>query len=452
MASRALNLLREHVGVDAGPDLVVAVSEMPLGQLGELAELILTGPAGSSPKPPSVTEVWPVTTLRGSTFASGGVYRDAAGPAGLNLNASLNPRFAGTGKFSAGVLRALLYCHGLVIEDPIIVAADMYTGTKAELRAVARLAVVSAVTSIVEIAPLLDSDVVRTFFSSGQELRNVQDLRAAIGGKLSEAGAAFSVADAWEAFEAGYIDGLSPPLQELWRRVRSGDRNPPLELVEQGVAAGDVDIVETFITVLKDLRPKAVIDNAVETIATSVLAVEGLGGFYDLLCPSPLFAKLLFLGAPDPSHELRLHELGRVAVPGIDRLDVLDAVRIRQASDALADWRDELSQALETAHRLRAHHASADEIQAAVRDHVAHARAELQREAKKSKLLNGLNPISFLAGALGGTIAGSTGGTAGMTAGAVGGTIGPLVQAILNSRKTPGYLERHYLVFEPITV
>jgi hypothetical protein len=146
----------------------------------------------SSPKPPSVTEVWPVTTLRGSTFASGGVYRDAAGPAGLNLNASLNPRFAGTGKFSAGVLRALLYCHGLVIEDPIIVAADMYTGTKAELRAVARLAVVSAVTSIVEIAPLLDSDVVRTFFSSGQELRNVQDLRAAIGGKLSEAGAAFT--------------------------------------------------------------------------------------------------------------------------------------------------------------------------------------------------------------------------------------------------------------------
>jgi fructose-specific phosphotransferase system IIC component len=92
------------------------------------------------------------------------------------------------------------------------------------------------------------------------------------------------------------------------------------------------------------------------------------------------------------------------------------------------------------------------EIQAAVRDHVAHARAELRREAKKSKLLNGLNPISFLAGALGGTIAGSTGGTAGMTAGAVGGTIGPLVQAILNSRKTPGYLERHYLVFEPITV
>jgi hypothetical protein len=65
-----------------------------------------------------------VVTIRASPFASGGVYRDAAGPAGLNLNAALNPRFAGTGHFSDGVLRALLYCHGLVIEDsPVGLAA-----------------------------------------------------------------------------------------------------------------------------------------------------------------------------------------------------------------------------------------------------------------------------------------------------------------------------------------
>lgn len=152
---------------------------------------------------------------------------------------------------------------------------------------------------------------------------------------------------------------------------------------------------------------------------------------------------------PPGGESLRLHELGRVAAPGIDRLGVLYAVRTRQASDALADWRDELSQALESAHRVREHHVPADEINAAVRDHVAHARVELQREAKKSKLLNGLNPISVVVDALGGTVAGSTGGMAGTTVGAVGGTIGPWVQAILNSRKLTGYLDRHYLVFEP---
>lgn len=447
MSSRALDVLR--TGAEAGPDLADAVGKMPFERLGELAEMIIADSANPALSAPSRTQVWPVVTIRASTFASGGVYRDSAGPAGLNLNAALNPRLAGTGHLSNGVLRALLYCHGLVVEDPIAAAAEMYLGTRGELRAVARLAIVAATTSVIEIAPLIDADVISTYFTTSEAQKPVRELGAAIAERLAEPGAGYSTADAWTAFEAGYIDGLTPPLQELWRRVRSGDRSPPLELIEQGLQQGDADVVATFIEVIKNLRPQAVIDNAADMVASAVLAVEGLGGFYDLLCPSPLFAKMLFLGTPDPTHELRLHELGRVAVPGIGDLDVTDAVRIRQGSDAFALWRDQLSDALAHAHHIRQTQGADADTSTAVRELIAEARTSLHREARRSRLLNTTNPLAFVAGALGGAIAGAPGGAVGTAFGAVGGTLGPLVQAVLNTRRVPGYVDRHYLVFEP---
>ncbi|HEX5403170.1 MAG TPA: hypothetical protein VFX16_12790 [Pseudonocardiaceae bacterium] len=149
---------------------------MPFERLGDLAEMIIAESASPALSAPSRTQVWPVVTIRASTFASGGVYRDSAGPAGLNLNAALNPRLAGTGHFSNGVLRALLYCHGLVVEDPIAAAAEMYLGTRGELRAVARLAVVAATTSVVEIAPLVDADVISTYFTTSEAQKPVREL------------------------------------------------------------------------------------------------------------------------------------------------------------------------------------------------------------------------------------------------------------------------------------
>jgi hypothetical protein len=132
MASRSLDAMRSAVGTGAGPELAAAVAGMPLDRLDGLAETIVAEAVDPTLSAPAQTQVWPVVTIRASTFASGGVYRQAAGPAGLNLNAALNPRFAGTGHFSSGVLRALLYCHGLVIEDPIAAAAEMYLGTRSE--------------------------------------------------------------------------------------------------------------------------------------------------------------------------------------------------------------------------------------------------------------------------------------------------------------------------------
>ena len=56
-------------------------------------------------------------------------------------------------------------------------------------------------------------------------------------------------------------------------------------------------------------------------------------------------------------------------------------------------------------------------------------------------MLNTANPLAFVAGAPGGAV--------GTAFGAAGGMLDPLVQAVLNTRRVPGYVDRHYLVFEP---
>jgi hypothetical protein len=445
----SVDILRESTGETAGPELVVAVAEMPAARLDQLAERLLTEPPRPSVTPPQ-TEVWPLVTARASTFDTGGgaQYTDAPGPAGLNLNAALNPRYTGTGRFSDGVLRALLYCHGLVIEDPVVMAAELYTTSATGARPVARLAVNAAVTSVIEIAPLVDAGVVQTFFTPIAGQGEPRWIREAITAQLSEPAAPFTTDDAWDAFEGAFVDGLSAPLQELWRRVRSGDRSPSLDLVQQGLEHDDTGLVRTFIDALAQLRPSVVVDNAADIVASALASLRQLGGRHDLLCPSPLFAKLLFVGLPDPAHELRLHELGRTEVPGIRGLLVPDAVRIRQTSEAFALWRVRLSVGLERAHHLRAELGAQTDTTGAVAEVLADARVSLFNEAERSKVLGGWRAMAFVAGALGGAVGGVTGGVAGMVLGTAGGLLPPVLQAITARHAVPGFLRRHYVVFE----
>jgi hypothetical protein len=446
----SVEILRDSTGTAAGPELVAGVTDMPTARFDQLAERLLAEPPHPSATPPQ-TEVWPLVTARASTFATGGGanYSDAPGAAGLNLNAAMNPRHAGSGRFSDGVLRALLYCHGLVIEDPVVMAAEMYLTTSQEARPVARLAMNAAVTSLVEIALLVDAGIVQTFFMPIAAQDPAWSIRGQITAQLNDPAAQFTADDVWDAFEGTYVDGLAAPLRELWRRIRSGDRSPPLDLVRQGLEHDDAGLVRTFIDALAQLRPSAVVDNAVDIVASALAGLRQLGGRYDLLCPSPLFAKLLFVGTPDPTHELRLHELSRIDVPGIQQLLVGDVVRIRQASEAFALWRTRLSLGLERAHRLRADLGPQLETAEVVGEVLADARASLFQEAKRSQVLGASGSMAFVAGAVGGAVGGATGGAAGMLIGGLGGLLPPVIQAIADARRgVPGFLRRHYLVFE----
>lgn len=126
--------------------------------------------------------VW--LNLRASTFGLGrpAGSNASSGSAGVRLGDSIDPRYAGTGDFSNSVLRALQYCQGLFIEDPLVFGADLYQRTNGETRPVARQAVVAGAVSLVEIAPLVITGVVETFFTGSFTKADAEALAAVIKG------------------------------------------------------------------------------------------------------------------------------------------------------------------------------------------------------------------------------------------------------------------------------
>jgi hypothetical protein len=447
---RSLDLLRERCGVDAGPDLVIAFQRLSIAQLDDVVDDLLARrwtPRASR----SRNEVWPLVNARTSTFTTGGSnqwYTGTAGPAGLNLVAATDPRLTGTGRFPAGVLRALLYSHGLVIEDPILLSAELYAGTSGETRTLARASVEAAVASTAEIAPLIDAGVVDTFFTPSAEQDDAAVVAAALMAGLGESSAGFDVDSVWESFEAGYVDGLSPPLRELWRRVRHGDRSPSLEFVEEA-AVIDAEMAEVFVRVLTELRPRGVVENAVSVVASAVADIARYGALADLLCPSRLFAELAFIGSSDPRHSVRLHQLAEMDVPRLEELMVEDAVKIRQGSETFARWRHDLSIGLERAHASQVELGPGVDATEVVAEVLASTRHDLLREVSQSPTLSrrsGL--VSFVAGGLGGALGGAAGGALGAALGAAGGATPPLLQSVLAPRTLPAFLHRHYILFE----
>lgn len=443
MPVTTLDLLREHTGQTDGPGVIEALKKAPDSSLDALAESLLTIPP-SPTRTVSDNEVWPLINARASLLSRGAQgFVDGVGPAGLSVMSAMSPREVGRNTFSNGVLRALLYSHGLVIEDPAVLAAEMHTTSPAHTRHLSRTFVEAAAVSLFEVDALIDSGIVETFFV-GLEERSEESLGSPeLAGVLAE-----TDRDAlWDAFEAGYVDGLNPALKRLWRTIRAGDRNPPLGLVEEALSDTDVDVVKIFIDVVASLRPEAVIDNTM-AIALSALADQRrLGRRHDILCASELFGRLLFIGAPDPAAELRVRQLAQTPVPNIADLDVRDVVAIREQSEAFATWRSRLSLGLERAHRLRDELGPDVDLAAAIDEVLADAREELRAESKRSAVLGKAGWTAFVAGALGGAAAGSVSGVDEMLGGAAGGVLSELMKRSLDRAPGAESLRRHYVLF-----
>jgi hypothetical protein len=159
----SLEVLRLYIGGTRGPDAVQAVAELDLADIDVLAETLL----GSLPRPADdvpAHEVWPLVNARASLMSAGGrSFADSPASAGLSLMAAMNPRDVGKNTFSTSVLRALLYSHGLVLEDPLVMAAELHVSGAQSTRKLSRLFIQAAVTSLIEIEALLDARVVQTF-------------------------------------------------------------------------------------------------------------------------------------------------------------------------------------------------------------------------------------------------------------------------------------------------
>jgi hypothetical protein len=306
----------------------------------------------------------------------------------------------------------------------------------------------AAAASLAEIAPLLDAGVVRTFFvppsARGHDLPT-----GGAAARVREQPILASQDEIWDAFEASFVSGLGPHLAELWARIRAGDKSPPLELVERAASEGDPTVVEVFVQVLSELRPAAVVDNAIGIVAESLGDLHRLGGRYDLLCPTPLFARLALTG--DPLQEMRLHELAHLQVPGLDQLLVEDVVSMRTHSDAFALWRARLSTGLERARGLRLEFGPEVDVLTPVAEVLQDARAALFQEVERSRTLSAhaRSALGFVSGAIGGAVGNATSGSAGAAVGAAGGVLAFVLERILAAGDPlPGFLRRHYVVFD----
>lgn len=159
------------------------------------------------------------------------------------------------------------------------------------------------------------------------------------------------------------------------------------------------------------LRPDSILENAIEATASTVAVIARLGGGSDVLASSELMRRLLFVGAPDPAEQQRVHELARVSVPNIDALSPRDLVRIRSDSDALATWRTDLASALDYAERQRNVGVDSPTIGEGITEILSGSRQRLLKEAAGSALWTGRNVVNFIAGALGGAGGAAIGGT-----------------------------------------
>lgn len=446
---------REVIGEPAGPALVTAVEDLSLEQVDALAEAILDLPRSAALPQRPVTELWPLIPLRASLFfdhLNGESPVSGYAPAGVRLTDATNPRLGGTGAFSSGVIRALLYSHGLVIEDPLSHAAEMHLSQERDVRRASRLGLSAAVASLSEIAELLDGDIVNLFYTGGDELPAAGQLGDNMLQAMAADRAPYSVDDAWDEFEVEFVAGLTEPLQALWKEIRGGARTPDLTPVQRAVNDGDADLAETFIDVVRILNPRSIVENAIASAACTVAAIRLLGGSNDVLCASPLMAKLLFLGSPDPIEQMHVHEIARTSVPNIGALAPSDLVAIRQASEALATWRHDLAGALEYAARARHAGAAPAMVQAGVEEILTDARHRVSREASRTRVWTQTNAVNFVAGGLGGGGGAALGGTLGAVAAGTGaGVLAAFIQAAVQRRGVPGFLDRHYVAFTRTT-
>jgi hypothetical protein len=447
-----LELLRELTG-EEGPELARCISCTSVQELAILCESLLaeTGlPVLGEP----VNRVRPLISARLGAIhlpAREVAYTDSNALGGLNLFTATDPRFIGSAIFSRALARLLLYCHSIILEDPLALGADMFLSAREEVRDLARRFFEAAVVTSLEMGELVDAGIVCPYWIPRGQERRTRDIEAAlVAGQMLVKGERW-VSDAWDAFEAVYADGLHPALRETWRRIRSGDSSPDLSLIEEA-CSDDQEMSRVFVLAVSSLQPQAVVDNVIETLAAAIDDALALGGSADFYAPSALFTQLLLAAERDRSDvdAQRLRELARIDVPRLDDLTWRDVVALRQNEESFALWRMHLSRGLDRLTDLRERGLVGGSV-SIVADELLEARIALETAKKKSSFMSrfGSSSLAFVIGAAGGFVGGLSAGPAGAAEAGLGAGMSAAAGVLVAGNRRPErYRLRHYVMFD----
>jgi hypothetical protein len=424
-----------------GPDLLPAVQALPPDGLTEVLHDVLT-PTVLPALLPDPTVVRPLITARLGTFRTESAgYAIANTLGGLNTVTATDPRFAAQFGFARGVAQALLYCHELVVEDPVALAADLLVGLDSETRVQARSMFEAAVRSSLSIDPLVWAGIVTLYW------------RRPPADPISPAFAGHDVVEpgeAWDAFEALYVDGLPSGLQTTWAAIRAGDRAPDRAAIEVLIRDGEGAAVEQFLAVVEHLSPATVLTNVREALAASLDDIAALSGAADLYAPTAAFTRIVLAATerPDDTEGARVRELVRLEVPRLGDLLWSDLIAIRRQSEEFEQWRAALGAGLDriSAARGRDEFLNADR---AMREELADARAHITAAVQQSSTLTRLHRggTAFVLGALGGAISATGTPPATTVAAALGAGVGSAAVAAIDCHRPSG-TPQHYVLFD----
>lgn len=447
----ALDAFSRKLGTD-GPDLVVATESLDLAELLPVAEEVTATPV--TPEMDASSHlVRPLINARmGAFHARGSADTWASAPTlgGLNLLTATDPRFVGSSPFARGAARVLLYCHGLVIQDPVALGCDMMLSAAEDVRPLARRFVHAAIVTATEISELVDAGIVLPYWIPTNTERRTEELIESLQ-RPRPAKARSLTDEAWEAFEALFVDGLHPGLQDLWFQVRAGARQPDLSSLPEAARADPI-LAETFIDVVASLNSEVVVENVLESLAFAVEDVIHIGGAADLFAPSRLFARLLLAPTPSPGdvEALRIRELAKLDVPRLDDLTWRDVMSIRRDDATFAEWRACLGHGLDQIARFRAE-GQYVEAGRLLQEELAPARAHLSEQTAKSSFTArmGSGAIAFVLGALGGAVGAIDQAPGSMVLAGLGAGLG--AGAIASSARSTACVaaaRRHYVLFD----
>lgn len=347
-----LDIIQEVFEEDLGPDLIIHVSDLSPARLYKFQERYSEFARAFHLPPKRGDHLRPFVTSTALHYAKQ-IYGFPLSDRDFDL-----PETAGLQEDT--IKQHLLYCHSLAVLDPLPYFLDFFRPSQADKQARIRF---------------------RNYLIFLNQIR-----------PLVEAGTIFFLDESYQdAYRRDFFPSRGPKQSFIWP--------PALADSEQvAVIAAEADLSEAFGE--GEVRPLELrilyINNALESIATTLVASEFHNRNLDMYFPARFFREALRGVVTRVRENLQIREgellllerLLSVKVPNLADLDPQDLVRIREGEETFAKWRRAVGRALERIATLDPYLLDpAQEATRVMQEELAEEQRRLQDDVKKSRFL-----------------------------------------------------------------